>query len=1246
MKLKTRLLASLLCVATVAGIVAGTIMSSENEVYAATSYAGIESLRSKDTITILEITPDKYHSAIGWYVEGGEPFDMASQVISYIEKTPEERADAINANFDLLRLTSLNSYASVVDQLGYILSIPATYQESLPNLYHDFSLPSVVFNDYVPIEVTGELVYGGEGITNVYRQDVDGSYYYTGDSDPRANMYLNDTAYFGQTTIYTKQLWLAGNISNNHWFAKYVLDWTTEEQPNIVVNTVLPSDVTLTDLYGADLVVITSGFDWDGRQKTPFSATNNISDTIATEIVKLAVGKSGVDTLGNTTLEGALPVLLDMTAYTQNSGSTGIDTIFSGLVGSETKSGVYGSVFLYNPVNEQSNGMEVQPFGAAYNVGFDEPTTGSLLTRSFYQTFTAQEYQSTSAPFYPVYEAIQAENNWRTAEGLDNISSEVSVATAIRHIMLYKTQEIVQEKDGVKILVLQPGNPDSSVAVVNDGIYNDLPTSATVNNGELPWDTMKEWFGITSNNIEVVKMSTLAFSGHNVDLEATYDLIYIGSDISGLNATSGTENDVFGTGSTTEMQYRVYNDSSLDGLIYTSTGDTGLSGNDISDRDYDSLLTYAKNGGAILIAPQLSAPYNQSLGTKTASSKTIQSGSNLSLLLSQTSSISTVLRQDSFTTASTKTAAQETIQTAIHRSKPQLNVTSTPTVYQESNPTDNSHALSFNFTIENHVEDENKRYEISLYVDMVPDGQFTADEKVTGVTVRATSGGASTTVTSLEAGMNYTATVTLHENFSQSVYWKLAVSEVGKSYEGDYVENITFIEPNEFYGLNVLQINGSTGLSLQTDTQYQGLLGNGASANSFVANYYAVNVHTISDTEFNNLSISSGNLSGSSITSLTDVYAFVTEHGLENQLSNSTSSASFRQLIMECYDVILVGFGVTNFDSTSLSAFDNYVSDPENYLVFTRDSFTSGNSLLGTLTEASDVVSAMGSSTYKPIANKLISGETGVATTINQVDKSTITSYPYDLNGASFSVTSASNPHRQADVDNDQLQVWYTLSSNSNYYSNMPNDARNSYFAYTAGNVSYVGITGTSGSSNEAKLLVNTLLTACDIVTIPPEVAITDSTGTGTVGNILVEWDSATSGPKLPTSTEPLYLYFKVTGDSSVASDVSIRMWYQIATGSNSVAGAPTSYEGDNTLTQYLLSTVYRASDHAVFSLNDKLKRDELYYIKVDSGVITEFQAIKEQGSARQEFVVEAYLGSTTFCTSVDFITISLLPQG
>ena len=121
-------------------------------------------------------------------------------------------------------------------------------------------------------------------------------------------------------------------------------------------------------------------------------------------------------------------------------------------------------------------------------------------------------------------------------------------------------------------------------------------------------------------------------------------------------------------------------------------------------------------------------------------------------------------------------------------------------------------------------------------------------------------------------------------------------------------------------------------------------------------------------------------------------------------------------------------------------------------------------------------------------------GNTNNATKVNSGQ---ITTYTFKISDK----INISQTHRQyyqldfnEDSDNDgesDIVVWYTLSDN-NVYNVSPKDVRNNYYIYTKGNVTYSGVghSNVTGSVDELKLYINTMIAAYSVVEHAPAISL------------------------------------------------------------------------------------------------------------------------------------------------------------
>lgn len=190
--------------------------------------------------------------------------------------------------------------------------------------------------------------------------------------------------------------------------------------------------------------------------------------------------------------------------------------------------------------------------------------------------------QAKNQGFGEIAEYINSENKIRDIENkagnkYELFDKKISKAIVISYIVSYadKRQE-VQEKTSLNVLDIEPG------------AVSDKSTNAII------YDMIKKWVGAgncpSKENVTITRVTSSEFIGRIEDLN-NYDMIYMGLVCDNNNKDKN--------GNT------VYNDSDMNGLIYTNVGDVAVV--DINDQHYkdthgnDKVLPGYKYGHAGLL---------------------------------------------------------------------------------------------------------------------------------------------------------------------------------------------------------------------------------------------------------------------------------------------------------------------------------------------------------------------------------------------------------------------------------------------------------------------------------------------------------------------------------------------------------------------------------------------------------------------------------------------------------------------
>lgn len=144
--------------------------------------------------------------------------------------------------------------------------------------------------------------------------------------------------------------------------------------------------------------------------------------------------------------------------------------------------------------------------------------------------------------FQEILDYIDAENKYiALRDGEELISDKISQAVAVQYILSCKYARNVAPKDALTVLEIQPCKDYSLTAKEVKKLtgYDELSEDA----------------------IEIVQMTTAEFVGKIHDLNGVYDFIYFGMNTGLMNTVSGET---------------VYNDTDMNGLVYSHTGDAVL----------------------------------------------------------------------------------------------------------------------------------------------------------------------------------------------------------------------------------------------------------------------------------------------------------------------------------------------------------------------------------------------------------------------------------------------------------------------------------------------------------------------------------------------------------------------------------------------------------------------------------------------------------------------------------------------
>lgn len=411
------------------------------------------------------------------------------------------------------------------------------------------------------------------------------------------------------TRIYTK-----GGFTNNELFRNGVFNQDgsgKSDNMSFNVQTVTPAEMDNINWSNVDLLYI-SGGDGSGsasygngndiKGKTIFDVAKRVHESgfMMPVIVDYSLVKDNVDqpwNFGNCTNIQRLAALLCCSNYDElaidkidpnqyenswcvNWNNNGVKIKFDTRVDNHPNGYVNGNIYVIpgNTYKQPTN--DDKGHGAAFLL--QDFNTSFLDCTGKDKTETDFVNQAWNLGFGEIAEYINSENKIRDTENkagnkYELFDKKISKAIVISYIVSYadKRQE-VQEKTSLNVLDIEPG------------AVSDKSTNA------ITYDMIKKWVGAgncpSKENVTITRVTSSEFIGRIEDLN-NYDMIYMGLVCDNNNKDKN--------GNT------VYNDSDMNGLIYTNVGDVAVV--DINDQHYkdthgnDKVLPGYKYGHAGLL---------------------------------------------------------------------------------------------------------------------------------------------------------------------------------------------------------------------------------------------------------------------------------------------------------------------------------------------------------------------------------------------------------------------------------------------------------------------------------------------------------------------------------------------------------------------------------------------------------------------------------------------------------------------
>jgi hypothetical protein len=634
--------------------------------------------------------------------------------------------------------------------------------------------------------------------------------------------------------VYYQKVYFKAGFENNNWFKRHVfgLDGNDFDRIDVVVTVREANEVTLSDVTDADMIYLSTGahgaFD---DAVTAYTAENELTDSDgqAMQIYKAAAGEAPVivdysiiqgitsstpaseigtmEKLALLCLQSELPA----TEETSLSALT-IDWLKLTYISNDVdQCFVNNNVFCFDAMNAQSTS--------------GPPDINNLVTPHFTTVF---DMQVQSDGFSAVLSEIQAENILKQIAKESLLPEEVTLAAAVRHIINFSGRRQTTQKDHIRVLDLEPAKVTS--------------------NTWLKPETVRTWINDPTGaiNIDIVHMTTGEFVGKIEDINETYDMVYIGMSTENLHTDNGIT---------------VYNDPSMNGLIYSNIGDTfyasielagirqqdyvtqngvkaidgtsdsfanffRFSGNDITKAKVNELQEFVEAGYPLILA-------NGFVSGDVINEDTVDNSSYMYAAVSAIyHSYPNVMSQDD------AKLNYDTVIKYLNVSKPEILITEKPVEYAENGPVlspdeNNAHYyLNYRFSIKNVTDATpiSTTYDCNLYIDLNADGRYTEGEELTDIEVTRISDNLLVTpvkdatgkaVYTLYADVEYAIKRQMADDYAGIIPWQLEVVKNGADHVHASAQGYTRIKPISKKPLNILQIMKSNSTSSLLNLQDQ-----------------------------------------------------------------------------------------------------------------------------------------------------------------------------------------------------------------------------------------------------------------------------------------------------------------------------------------------------------------------------------------------------------------------------------------
>jgi len=663
-----------------------------------------------------------------------------------------------------------------------------------------------------------------------------------------------------------------------------------------------------------------------------------------------------------------------------------------------------------------------------------------------------------------------------------NSKGELTYTSMTRYIIGDSPSK--EDFDQINVLEIEPcgdytyNNFDGAIKIANYFGYNTKLL------------TQQNW----TDHVNVRAVASNGFNGMNEDLAEKYDLIIVGSNnLDGKLLSPSTS---------------TYSSKGAEINIVNLNVKTRYSGNDFTQKSATKVIDYAKTGKPIVLSKDL---YFGS--SKIDSSSNIY---NLSIVKLRPNLVAAGVSDSNLMDEPDNGDSFRYLKRMV---KPVIAITDNLKVKYNGDiatTTVSADSLS-NLDFYGRIGTNSNTYNLVVSVDKNGNGLFATEssDDLNEVFYRGN-------VTTASDG-SFSVKLQLPESLRGYVAWKAVVKDVSTGLSSEDLGGFVIeVREGDVKTVNLLQILPETTadrpitLNMKTNTQFSKLFVSAESASGI-----KINVTTITTRELENMYKNGNNYISYDSNNLLKnysmiVFGFADSYGLDD-ISNDNGALN------NIYDYIKKGNSVLFVhDTMSYSAYSDGSTDGNGNTIFEKGRTINpgGTGGFQLTSKFRYIIGAdrygaslgkSGSSDYvQGLSNEFLIkyGRTNenksysifrnitpyttdvITDSVNQLNQGQVTEFPYNISPR-LSISPTHAQWFQLDLDSqhdnsDDVVVWYTLGptstsgySNSIYYDYTGEDALNSYYIYSKGNVTYTGAGhSTVNQDGELKLFVNTVIRA------------------------------------------------------------------------------------------------------------------------------------------------------------------------